>query len=118
QADNPGHAVGAWKAPAASRQQVADLAELLQDIWGADPPMSLAVQIERIRRFYVPILERRYEQPEMRARDLDQLELLAGRAADRATFLADLTLDPPVSTGDLAREPYLDEEYVVLSTIH
>jgi DNA helicase II / ATP-dependent DNA helicase PcrA len=29
-----------------------------------------------------------------------------------------LTLDPPVSTGDLAGKPLLDEEYVVLSTVH
>jgi DNA helicase-2/ATP-dependent DNA helicase PcrA len=29
-----------------------------------------------------------------------------------------LTLDPPTSTGDLAGPPLLDEEYVVLSTIH
>src|SRR4029077_15513899 len=65
-----------------------------------------------------PLLEAHYEQPAMRARDLDQLELLAQRARDRATFLADLTLDPPLSTGDLAGPPLLDEEYVVLSTIH
>jgi DNA helicase-2/ATP-dependent DNA helicase PcrA len=54
----------------------------------------------------------------MRARDLDQLEVLARRAPDRTAFLADLTLDPPASTGDLAGPPVLDEEYVVLSTIH
>src|SRR5262249_2774348 len=47
-----------------------------------------------------------------------QLELLAHGAANRASFLADLTLDPPQSTGDLAGPPMLDEEYVVLSTIH
>src|SRR5262249_44695510 len=55
---------------------------------------------------------------EMRLRDLDQLELLAQQASGRAAFLADLTLDPPMSTGDLAGPPLLDEEYVVLSTIH
>jgi DNA helicase-2/ATP-dependent DNA helicase PcrA len=54
----------------------------------------------------------------MRVRDLDQLELLAQQASSRAAFLADLTLDPPVSTADLAGPPHLDEEYVVLSTIH
>jgi DNA helicase-2/ATP-dependent DNA helicase PcrA len=83
---------------------------------GAELP--LAAQIERIRRFYVPIFEARYDQTEMRLRDLDQLEVLAGSSAGRAAFLADLTLDPPVSTGDLAGPPYLDEEYTVLSTIH
>src|SRR5207244_10104474 len=54
----------------------------------------------------------------MRVRHLDQLELLAQQASSRAAFLADLTLNPPVSTADLAGTPLLDEEYVVLSTIH
>jgi DNA helicase-2/ATP-dependent DNA helicase PcrA len=84
----------------------------------ASPEMPVAAQVERVRRFYGPLLDRLYEQPEMRRRDLDQLELLAGQAAGRAAFLVDLTLDPPASTGDLAGPPLLDEEYVVLSTIH
>ena len=54
----------------------------------------------------------------MRRRDLDQLELLAQQARSRSSFLADLTLDPPTSTGGLAGQPLLDEEYLVLSTIH
>src|SRR5262249_16916663 len=85
---------------------------------GEEPEPPLSSQIERVRRFYTPLFEKRYEQPEMRVRDLDQLELLAQQATSRAVFLADLTLDPPVSTGDLAGPPLLDEEYVVLSTIH
>jgi DNA helicase-2/ATP-dependent DNA helicase PcrA len=80
--------------------------------------MTLAAQIDRVRRFYMPLFEKRYDQPEMRLRDLDQLELLAQQASGRGAFLADLTLDPPMSTGDLAGAPLLDEEYVVLSTIH
>ena len=46
------------------------------------------------------------------------MSCLAQQANSRAAFLADLTLDPPTSTGDLAGPPHLDEEYVVLSTIH
>jgi len=33
-------------------------------------------------------------------------------------MLADITLDPPSSTQDLAGPPLLDEDYLVLSTIH
>ncbi len=33
-------------------------------------------------------------------------------------MLADITLDPPNSTQDLAGPPVLDEDYLVLSTIH
>jgi DNA helicase-2/ATP-dependent DNA helicase PcrA len=118
QSQNGPNALAGWKAPAAARSQVQDLVRLLHELGreGAEPP--LASQIERVRRFYTPLFQKRYEQPEMRIRDLDQLELLAQQATSRAAFLADLTLDPPVSTGDLAGPPHLDEEYVVLSTIH
>jgi DNA helicase-2/ATP-dependent DNA helicase PcrA len=118
QSQNGPSALAGWKAPAAARTQVQELVRLLQELGreGAEPP--LASQIERVRRFYIPLFQKRYEQPEMRIRDLDQLELLAQQATTRAAFLADLTLDPPVSTGDLAGPPLLDEEYVVLSTIH
>jgi DNA helicase-2/ATP-dependent DNA helicase PcrA len=107
-----------WPAPAVARKQIDELAELLQGLTrlGADVPVT--VQIERVRRFYGPIFLERYEEAQMRLRDLEQLELLAQHAPSRATFLADLTLDPPISTGDLAGPPLLDEEYVVLSTIH
>jgi DNA helicase-2/ATP-dependent DNA helicase PcrA len=105
-----------WKAPSAAHEQVKQLAQMLENL--ATLELSLSAQIERIRRFYGPIFENRYDNPEIRLRDLDQLELLAQQASSRAAFLADLTLDPPTSTGDLASKPLKDEEYVVLSTIH
>ena len=43
------------------------------------------------------------------------------RAWPRATcvrFAAELAIDPPSSSADLARPPHLDEEYLVLSTVH
>jgi DNA helicase II / ATP-dependent DNA helicase PcrA len=46
------------------------------------------------------------------------LQRRSQQARSRSSFLADLTLDPPVSPGDLAGQPLLDEEYVILSTIH
>jgi len=107
-----------WKAPTLAKQPVEDLSRLFNDVADAGADMPLTAQIDRIRRFYGPLCEKRYEQAEMRLRDLDQLELLAQRASSRASFLADLTLDPPMSTGDLAGPPLLDEEYLVLSTIH
>jgi DNA helicase-2/ATP-dependent DNA helicase PcrA len=115
-AEGPGGLL-TWEAPLVAREAVRELGRLLLEI-SATPGMPVGSQVERVRKFYGPLLDRHYEQPEMRRRDLEQLELLAGRAADRASFLADLTLDPPASTGDLAGPPLLDEEYVVLSTIH
>ena len=53
-----------------------------------------------------------------RVRDLEQLEQVAGRFPDRVTFLTEITLDPPASTQELPGDPHLDEDYLILSTIH
>ncbi|HWL90234.1 MAG TPA: ATP-dependent helicase [Actinomycetota bacterium] len=82
---------------------------------GALPP---AGQLARLRTFLEPVIARKYEAAAARVRDLEQLELLASESSSRGQFLADLTLDPPYSTGDLAGPPHLDEDYLILSTIH
>jgi DNA helicase-2/ATP-dependent DNA helicase PcrA len=43
---------------------------------------------------------------------------LAARTPDLRTFVAELVLDPPSSSGDLAGPPHLDDDWLVLSTIH
>jgi DNA helicase-2/ATP-dependent DNA helicase PcrA len=63
-------------------------------------------------------VERRYDRPSARLADLDQLVQAAGAASSRSRFVTELTLDPPVSTGDLAGPPTLDEDWLVLSTVH
>ena len=80
--------------------------------------MPAGAQIERLRRFYEPIFERQYENSVQRLADLDQLQQIAGRYPLRSAFLSDLTLDPPASTQDLAGPPLMDEDYLILSTIH
>jgi len=76
------------------------------------------VQLERIRAFYAPICSRLYDNAPVRERDLEHLAQIATRYRSRASFITDLTLDPPNSTSDLAQEPYLEEDYLILSTIH
>jgi DNA helicase-2/ATP-dependent DNA helicase PcrA len=71
-----------------------------------------------VRGFYAPLLEQKYDHAQARLRDLEQLEQVAAAFADRHTFLADLTLDPPSSTQELAGPPTLDDDYLILSTIH
>jgi DNA helicase-2/ATP-dependent DNA helicase PcrA len=70
------------------------------------------------RLWYTPHLERRHEDAAMRAADLQQLEQIAAGYPPRARFLTDLTLDPPDATSDQAGVPLLDEDYLILSTIH
>ncbi len=80
--------------------------------------LTPAAQIERMREFLAPVFARRYDASAARLRDLDQLAALAAGYEARGRFLAELTLDPPSSTGDLAGPPLLDEDWLVLSTIH
>ena len=50
--------------------------------------------------------------------DLVQLEQIAAGYPSRERFLTELTLDPPDATSDQAGVPLLDEDYLILSTIH
>lgn len=75
-------------------------------------------EFEQVRRWYEPHLERLHEDAAARAQDLAQLEQIAAGYATREQFLTDLTLDPPSATSDEAGAPLLDEDYLILSTIH
>ena len=75
-------------------------------------------QVQRVREWYAPHLERLYDAAQVRAGDLLQLERIATSFQSRESFLTEMALDPPSATSDLAGAPYLDEDYLVLSTIH
>jgi DNA helicase-2/ATP-dependent DNA helicase PcrA len=102
--------------PKAAARGIRDLRSIFGDC--LESTLTPAAQIARLRTFLEPMLVRKYDAAAARTRDLEQLELLASGSASRGQFLADLTLDPPSSTGDLAGPPQLDEDYLVLSTIH
>ena len=74
--------------------------------------------LERARLWYEPHLDRIHEDAETRRADLIQLEQIAGGYPSRERFLTELTLDPPDATSDQAGVPLLDEDYLILSTIH
>ncbi len=59
-----------------------------------------------------------YDDAAARLVDVQHLAVLAAGSPSRASFLADLALDPPTSTSDLAGPPHLDDDYLILSTIH
>lgn len=70
------------------------------------------------RQWYVPHLDRMHDDAATRQADLLQLEQIAAGYPSRMRFLAELTLDPPDATSDQAGVPVLDEDYLILSTIH
>ena len=85
----------------------------------ASEDLTPAVQVERLSVACAPLFARRYPTTaSVRLADLDHLRSLATQYRSRSRFLAELTLDPPASTGDLAGPPHLDDDFLVLSTIH
>jgi len=104
QAPSPPRAGDDWKI------FVAAVADIGHSNWPAD--------LERARLWYEPHLERIHEDYETRRADLIQLEQIASGYPSRQRFLTELTLDPPDATSDQAGVPLLDEDYLILSTIH
>src|SRR3984885_14447951 len=113
------HAAGAltgFSAPHVEPVDIQKLAQLLQTLM--DPQRPWPGQVHLVREWYKPQLERIYESVHTRIGDLDQLELLSSQYPSRERFITELTLDPPNATSDIAGQALLDEDYVVLSTIH
>jgi DNA helicase-2/ATP-dependent DNA helicase PcrA len=69
-------------------------------------------------RWYLPFMEERYEDAAHRQAELTQLAHIAASYPTRERFLTELTLDPPNAMSDQAGPPLLDEDYLILSTIH
>jgi DNA helicase-2/ATP-dependent DNA helicase PcrA len=79
---------------------------------------AAGVRAERLRDALAPIVESHYPDGPVRLQDLDALVAAAGQASDLGRFVADLVLDPPASSSDLAGDASLDEDWLVLSTVH
>ena len=110
-----GHAVAVAGAPAMSRVA---LAATLDGITAARRMTRIGDRAATCLAWLRPLLTARYADAVVRIADLDRLVAAAATAPDLAAFVAELTLDPPASTGDLAGVPHLDEDYLTLSTVH
>ncbi len=93
---------------------------VLADALGACRSGSLpaGAQVETLARALDPLVRHRYDHAEARLADFDALARIAAEAPSASRFVADLTLDPPSSTGDLAGTPSLDDDWLTLSTVH
>ena len=105
-----------FRAPAAITEAWDPFCELMIGLAVTEGPWQ--GQVARTREWFEPHLERIYDSAQVRLGDLIQLERLAHQFATRDQFLAELALDPPAVTGDLSGTPYLDEDYLILSTVH
>ena len=105
--------------PAAAREDWPALCNLMVSLAATDNgEPSWQAGLGLARRWYQPHLERLYDGLETREADLEQLEQISGNYPTRERFLTELTLDPPAASGDLAGDPMLDEDYLILSTVH
>ena len=106
EAPSPPRAGGDWR----------DFVDVITDLGSGDA--GWPAELERARLWYEPHLDRIHEDVSARRADLVQLEQIAGGYPSRQRFLTELTLDPPDATSDQAGVPLLDEDYLILSTIH
>lgn len=109
-------ALAAFTAPALTQDDWPSFADLMAAL--ALPEGPWHGQVGRVRDWFQPHLERIYEAAPVRAGDLLQLERIAQQYQTRERFLTELALDPPRASSDLSGSPLLDEDYLVLSTIH
>lgn len=118
-ADYAFHALSEFQPPPAAAASWPDFSALLGSLSAVDQSAAgWQAQIAEARRWYRPHLERIYDDADIREADLEQLEQISGRYPTRERFLTELTLDPPQASGDQAGDPLLDEDYLILSTVH
>src|SRR5690606_15973697 len=104
-----------YRMPASASDEWTSLAALLGALVSAT---EWAGQLGLVRRWYEPQLARLYDAADVRAADIEQLDRLSAHYGSRERFVTELTLDPPQAAGDLAGDPLLDEDYLILSTVH
>src|SRR5687767_675832 len=112
-------------APPRARDAHRSLATLLRQLRGVarvaegeEGGARVASDIAAIRALYDSVLREKYDRPEARLADLDQLRTIAASYPSRSAFLAALALDPPSSTQDLAGGSESESDALVLSTVH
>jgi DNA helicase-2/ATP-dependent DNA helicase PcrA len=116
QAAQPTQTLRSFEVPGAARDDWTRFAALYAQL--RDPAVGWPADLELARDWYLPHLERVHDDAHVRKLDLEQLVRLAAGYASRERFLTELTLDPPQATSDESGVPLLDEDYLILSTIH
>jgi DNA helicase II / ATP-dependent DNA helicase PcrA len=113
---DPARELVAFTPPAAARADWLDFVETLRLLHGK--AAGWPAELDLVCRWYEPHLRRLHEDAAVRQADLVQLAQIAQIFQSRERFLTELTLDPPGATSDEAGTPLLDEDYLILSTIH
>ena len=116
QAGDPAAALAVFKPPPSAAEGWA----ALQATWTSlhRQQRGWPHELQHAIAWYQPHLERLHDDARVRRADLDALARIAAGHASRERFLTELALDPPEASSDEAGPPLLDEDYLILSTIH
>jgi DNA helicase-2/ATP-dependent DNA helicase PcrA len=109
-------ALAAFKPPAAAAAHWPDFEQTIGAL--RRNALGWPAELDAAVRWYEPHLERLHEDAAIRQADLAQLVDIAAGYPSRERFLTELTLDPPDATSGEAGTPLIDEDYLILSTIH
>ncbi|WP_093166494.1 ATP-dependent helicase [Variovorax sp. YR216] len=115
-AADPGEVVRSFVPPSQAQAEWARFADAYAAL--RQPSLSWPADMDIVLSWYLPHLERLYDDSGVRRGDVEQLARLAAGYGSRERFLTELTLDPPEATSDRPGPPLLDEDYLILSTIH
>lgn len=90
----------------------------LQALLDAHRAHDVADTVRAAHRAVRPLVRRHFVDWARRVDDVDRLAELAERQRDLRSFVADQTIDPAQVGADWAKSPHLDEDFLVLSTVH
>jgi DNA helicase-2/ATP-dependent DNA helicase PcrA len=82
------------------------------------PQLRWPADLDDVLAWYEPHLMRIHEDGPARALDLAALTRIAATFPSRERFLTEITLDPPAASSAMADAPRIDDDYLILSTIH
>ena len=99
-------------------EAVQPAAAVLIAAFAPHPGESVPTHAERLRVAVAPLVEAAYPQAQARLADLDTLVAASTKVARLSDVAADHVLEPPRSTGNLAGPPLIDEDWLVISTVH
>ena len=103
------------EAPAKARTALARTLELIRTASSTRVP---ALMVEACQQAVEPLLRQHYVDWSRRAADVEGVAQAASRQRDLRSFIAEATIDPTSVAGDWGKKPHLDEDYLILSTIH
>jgi DNA helicase-2/ATP-dependent DNA helicase PcrA len=116
-----GEVLAAWpqardRLPALARPQADVIVATLRESDGVSA--SAGARAEQLCQALTPLITARYPDGVARLSDLEQLVAATRESSGLRQFVSELVIDPPVSSSDFAGPPLLDEDYLVLSTVH